>query len=70
MPHDSFLCGAPMHRKLDQLRNLSVSHPEVVLRRYDSVGQNMHKAINPQNTKLIILPTVIALKYASIMEVL
>lgn len=70
MSHDSFLCGAPMHRELDQLRNQSVSHSEVVLRKYNSLGQNMHKAINPQNTKLVILPTVIAFMYASIMEML
>lgn len=67
-PRDSFLCGAPVHTKLDQLRNQPVSYPEAVLRRCDSLEQNMSKAINPQNTKLIILPTVIALKYAYIME--
>lgn len=61
---DSFLCGASTDIKLDQLRNQFVSYPEVVLRRYDSLGQNTQKAISPQNTKLIILPTVIALKYA------
>lgn len=67
---DSFLYGIPIDRKLDQLRNQSVSYAEVALRRYDSLGQNMCKAINPQNARLIILPSVIALKYAFIMEML
>lgn len=69
-PPDSFLCRIPIDRKLDQLRNQSVSYAEVVLRRYDSLGQNMCKAINLQNARLIILPSVIAVKYAFIMEML
>lgn len=67
---DFFLYGNPIDRKLDLLRNQSVSYAEVALRRYDSLGQNMCKAINPQNARLIILPCVIALKYSFIMEML
>lgn len=57
---DSFLCGAPIHSKLDQF----VSYPEVFLREYDSLEENMLKAINSLNTKLIILSPVTAFKYA------
>lgn len=67
-PHGSFLCGVPIYRKLDQLRNQSVFYPKLVLSTYDSLGQNLLQVINIQNTKLIILPSVTALKYAFRME--
>lgn len=69
-PCDSFLCGIHIDRKLDQLRKQSILYAEVALRRYDSLGQNMCETINPQIARVITLPSVIALKYIFIMEML
>lgn len=34
IPHNAFHCGTPIHTKLYHLRNQSVSHAEVELRRF------------------------------------